>query len=299
MGNKLIGSIMTIVVGVILVGSLLSVVISDYSTSTLIKENEGMPFAEADEDEHTIVVTSSGITADGVDMDMSLFPSGFRYYSIVMADAGFIRIDTTGNQLRVPIPGAGIATYNYSTETVTVTITGDTAVVTTTASETTSTLTDVNVFICPDGDYVMTLKPYLNAESKLYGAGHTGFTTPSATVYVVWTGTMSDLNGTGVGLVPSSSFASYSVDDVTMTADDLGNGLYRTDEVRVNYSLTDTSANEYSVYSSYTYFVAPAEVEYDNPDYLGAQYVGLLGAIVTIAIAGLLIVAVGSFRNRD
>lgn len=275
--------VMILTVCIVIIGGTLAPYVDNVSAETKTYTNEGMPYAAVDDDTHTIVVTDSSIEVDGEEIDQSLFPD-YTSLSIVYADAGFIRLITNSVVVNVTFSGS-TKSFSYSGYTVTITIVGDAATITTTEGSSTATVSDVNYYVATAGDYVLSENPYVNGESVIYGAGSTSFSTPNTVIYTVWSGTIEEISAEVLRTTNGSSVVSST--EVNTTNDT--SNLYRVDSVLVNYTAT-YSGTDYSTTSTYTYFLAPAEVVYDNPDYLGSTNAVILLAIVVITIAALLAV---------
>ncbi len=293
MKNNIIGLTITLAVGILLIGSLLAPTITGITDLTKTYTNEGMPFAEVDDDTHTIVLTSSAITVDGEEIDQSLFPGDYTYYTIVYGSENFIRVNLAGTM--TIFVGENLTNFSYASNTVTVTIVGSTATVTTTSGATTATMTGATHYISTSGNYVMAENPRVNvnSESTIVGAGHTSFTTPNTSIYTTWSGTIDSVTASVIraGNVTTATVSSTEVNTTEVDGD-----LVRIDSVLVNYDVT-ASDTDYDLTSTYTYFLAPASVTYDNPNYIGDGAAALLSTVVIILILAMLVGATHVFRR--
>lgn len=296
--KKLIGLIVTCFIGIILIGSLLSPTIDAYGDKNFTIENTGMPYAAAGED-HVIVVTSDGVTFDGDAVDISLFPAGFTSFTLVYGEESLVRWGAGSNVLTAS-DADGVTNFNIGTATITITITGSTVTVTTTASATTFTASDVIFYMSPKGgDYVLAVNPYVNDESVVYAAGDTFFAGTSGRpgtlrVWVVWQATLDDVTVNAYGF-NGSAYTGIQAPEVTANVENINSNLYRYNSVVFDYTVTatvDDVPTDFLVSSTYTYFLAPATVAYDNPTYLGDEYAGILAALIVIALAAMLILVV-------
>ena len=301
--KHILGLLVAIVIGVIMVGSLLAPTIDTYSDKELTVENTGMPYTEAGGD-HTIILTTDGITYDGEAVDMTQFPGSFNTYTLVYGQESFVRWGIT-NALTAS-DADGLRTFNITAgNTITIVLTETTVTVTTTASSQSFTADDVLYHISPTGgDYVLALNPYVSDDDEVYAAGDTYFTGTGRPapirLWIVWTGELEEITVNANGF-NGSGYTAVAITDTTVNIDNVKSNLYRYDSVVFNYTATATVedvSTDYPLTSTYTYFLAPAEVSYDNPAYLGSEYEGLLGAIVVIAIAGLLLLIVGAVVRR-
>lgn len=293
MENRVIGTVMTVVVSVILIGSLLAVSISDYSEATRTYENDGAPFTLADaEDEtsHTLVLGKDAdgkikITLDGevcANPDFSLYGSA----SVLLGQKSFVRLASGGGATLLGANGS--ATYsnvslgNCLDADITITITGATATVST------YTIPEVLAYISDDGDYRMTKNPMVNEDSTVYAGALNSF--GGSSVGIVLYGALNDL--TTKAVFPSGR----TIGDVDVNLSNDVTNLYTLDNIQVECK--DSGDNVIGT-MTINFLLAPHVITYDNPQYMGAEFVGLLGAILVIAVAGVLITAVGMIRLRD
>ena len=296
--------IITLVVGVIMTGALLAPVTNDYSEATKTIENVGMPYTEAGGD-HTIIVDVDGITFDGETVDMSKFPGNFQTYTLVYGEKSFVRWGAT-NVLTVSDSDV-LRTFNVSSgNTVTITLSGTTVTVTTSASTQSFTANDVLYHISPSGgDYVLSLNPYVSEGDTVYAAGDTYFTTGGSVrpapirLWIVWTGEGDNITISANGF-SGSGYDAVSVADPIVTLNNPTSNLYQYESIVFDWTATATvegESTEYPLTSTYSYFLAPAEVTYDNPNYV-AGGAGLISVIPIIVIVAILMVAVGAVAYR-
>lgn len=287
MKNNVLGLILALVVGVIMVGSLVAPTITALTDETRTYTNEGMPFAEVDGDTHTIVVTSSGISVDGESLDLSLLPGSFTSYTLVYGENSMIRYTTNDVYIQATVMGQNPVRFNYTEGDVTISVTGAAVTVTTTADSTTASLSDAEYYISTSGDYVMSLNPCVTAESEIIGAGYTSFSTPNTMVAAAWSGTIENISAT----VLRATNGNAVVSDTTVNTSAVDGDLVRIDSVLIDYVVTYQNV-DYECTSTYTYFLAPASVTYDNPDYIGSGAAGLLVAVIVMTLIALVLVAV-------
>lgn len=305
MNNKLLAVIITLVVGVILAGSLLVPVINDYSTATKTIENEGMPYAAAS-GEHTIIVTSDGITYDGVPVDVSKFPGSFGSYTLVYGEKSFIR--WASSTVLTVSDDDGLHQISIQDKTITISLNGSSVNVTISGSAQTFTADDVLYHISPSGgDYVLALNPYASTNDKVYAAGDSFFASGDSRpgtirLWIVWTGEVEDITIDAYGYT-GTSFSGVSIDDTpTVNITNPVSNLYQYQSVVFDWTASATVeevTTDYPLQTTYTYFLAPHIVSYDNPGYIGAGSAGILAAIPVLVIVALLIVAVGMVARKN
>ena len=301
MKNNILTLAIVLTVGVILTGSLLMPILSDYAESEKTYTNLGMPFAEVDDSTHTIVVNSDGITVDDTEIDLTLFPGTFPNYSIVYSEHGFVRWDKTNVMYscnKESGSAAVIAQFDCSTNTVTIEISGSTATVS--SSDTTVTprqISDVLCYIAPEGKYTLSLNPYVTDESQMIAGGITVFTNPLVNLYLVWNGTIEEI--TSLVLAVGGGYDATVADpEINTTA--ITTNLVKIDSITFDVELAK-DGNTYDRTATYTYFVVPAKVVYENGAYLGDAESSLIGAIPVLVIISLVLLGVGAIglRNRD
>lgn len=294
MKNNLIGLTVALTVGIILVGSLVVPTITAFTDETRTYTNEGMPFAEVDEDTHTILVTSSGISVDGESLDLSLLPGSFTSYTLVYGENSLIRYTTNDVYIQATVMGQIPVRFNYTEGDVTISITGAAVTVTTTADSTTVSLSDAKYYISTSGDYVMSLNPCVTAESEIIGAGYTSFSTPNTMIATAWSGTIENISAT----VLRTTNGDAVVSDTTVNTSAVDGDLVHIDSVLIDYVVT-YQGTDYECTSTYTYFLAPASVTYDNPDYLGAGPAAILGAVIVVTLVSFVVIASKGFGRDD
>lgn len=291
--NNLLTLAIALTVGVILAGSLLMPVLSDYTTATRTYTNEGVPYASFDGETHTIVLSYDGttttITTDGEPCelpDLNLYGSA----TIVYGSDAIIRIGKTGNVRGFSDSFYGVDATAGNDATIVVTST----VTTLTVGNTTRTvpLTPL-AYIASEGDYRLSLKPCITDDNVIIG----GTTNTSGGHYIntVAVGQINDLTianpfsdlGTGVTIT--------SIDATPTTSAVVGN-LLKIENISFNAELSDSS----EVTAIFSYFLAPASVVYNDPNYLGDANAAILGAIPVLVIVALITMALGSmYLKRD
>lgn len=287
----------TLVVGIILAGSLLMPVLNAYDEPTRTYINEGVPYALIDSEdttEHIIIIKADGVTCDGETIDASAYLTGD--YTLVFGEHSIIRY-SPGNG-RVVFGGSNgpdtssiftdLRTAN-SEETLTVTIVGDE--LTTLNGETTRTVTDNWAYISStEGAYRYCVNPCVTATDRVIGGGVTYSPFSSATV-ICFDGTIEEITAKIARANPAAT-----LDEVRVSTSPVSGNLVKIDAIYFDCTQSDTNKT-----ATYTYFLAPEKITYNNPDYLGAGNSALLGAIPILIIIGLVMLGVGAIavRNRD
>lgn len=292
--TNLITLVITLTIGIILAGSLLMPVVDNSTATTKTILNTGSEFVSADSDDtdtHTIIISMDAdskltITTDGeavVLPDFSLYGAA----SILYGENTFVRVSSAGV---VNVYGrTNASTYGNQTigtasaaNPITISITG------TTATISTYTIPDVQVFIAAEGPYVLTKNPYVLEDSMVF-IGAVNTISGTGIAFDIY-GPLDDLIGKGVW--PNGR----GIGDITPTLSNPTTNLYKVDKIEAE------ATNDGNVFGTMTitYFVAPKEITYDNAEYIGDQYAGILGAIPVLIIAALVVAAAGAlYLKRD
>ena len=294
MNNKLIPLVITLVVGIILAGSLLMPVMNTYDEPTRTYHNEGVPYALVDADdttEHTIVVTADGVTCDDEIIDASAYLTGD--YTLVFGAHSILRYSPANG--RVVFGGSNtedssnvftdLRTAN-SEDTLTITIVGDE--LTTLNGETTRTVTDNWAYVCTEGAYRYCVNPYVTANDRIIGGGVTYSPFSSATI-ICFDGTIEDIDANVARASPAAT-----LNEVRASTTAISGNLVKIDAIYFDCTQSDVDKT-----ATYTYFLAPEKITYTNPEYIGDNYATLLGAIPIMLIIALLVVAVGVVARRN
>lgn len=296
MNNKLIPLVITLVVGIILAGSVLMPVLNDATETERTFLNKGyyeMTYTEADDvsltwdsaDPHKVTVNDAVIdlpaTAD--------LPGPIN---IICGDDWFIRYTGAGLQF-YPSTGSSVnagngvdMTVTASEGTVTITTNADPAV----------TKTAYYTFlyvVSENGAYVMKNTndvAYVHEDSEIYGIGRS--TVTGGYVKIKITGSIS--NGFTATEVGSSAF---TIGDITVnyTTDSAYIDLYKLSSLQFTVTDSDNNANDLT----YSYFIVPASVTSELSNHLTPGQIALIGAIPVLVIVALLVVAVGVVARRN
>lgn len=246
-----------------------------------------------------VTMTAYGHTYT-VDVDVDTGnPAVTSSASLAIGEESVLRLYSTGDL--VVIGASGTVSLGQVSEgnPVSVTVAGD-VLRYTAAGGAAGTSAGMRAYIASDGEMAMSSNPYVVEDSDviLGGYAHDLATTTGDTVSVGYTyaGKVSDPVADAV-LAPVSAGGNAAVS----TEADPELSSVRTDLLRVDGILftTEWSDGGESV-ATYSYFLAPYEVVYSNPEYIGGSNATLLGAVVVIAVVAILMMAVGAIRTgRD
>ena len=297
--KKLLTLIITLVVGIILAGSLLMPVLSSYSDDTKTIENEGSFFATPDGENHTITFTDQNYaTVDGVNVE---YPEGFgtgiqKNATVMVGNDWMLRLENGYARLIAAGPNNVFSQENLA-DGLTATISGTTASITIEDKE--KTLTDLQYYLAPEGDWVLCYNPYIKADTPLFGGIRGQGTNSDGQRYDCFevisgnvTNGFDEETCRGAIFTTPTSFvtvdATYDISTETVATD-----LLKLNTITQNVTFSDNSTATVVI----SYLLAPATITYTNPDDLNQD--ALLSAIPIMVIVALLILAVRAIAYRD
>lgn len=286
--DNTIGIVLVVTVSIIMIGTILASTISAYSEETLTYTNEGVPFVAMDDQEHTMVITNNAgvpiITVDGVEVEQPEYLFS-NQSTVIYGEDGLLRVWKVSDLTRLRVQASERIAVNLND--------GDSATVTFDATN--ITMNNKTVAIKPiaylgNGDYSQLVNPVVKSDSTVIFAGLTEGVGGSNSQYVAicGNGTIDNLTVECVDLVMTDTTITVIDVSADVQTTDLGEGRYKIDDIEITVTFSDSS----TFVAHYSYFLAPESFEYDNPQYMGAQYVGLLAAIMVFTILAVLMVAV-------
>lgn len=292
--KNLIGVFMTITVGVILIGSLLVGVVNGYADEELTYTNDGVSFVAIDDQEHTMIITNNEgtpeITVDGIEVEQPAYAFS-NQSTVIYGEDGLLRVWKVNDLTRLRVQASERIAVNLND--------GESATITFDATN--ITMGNKTVAIKPiaylgNGDYSQLVKPVVKSDSNIILAGLTEGVGGVNSQYVVLCGegTIDNLTVKCVDFTLTDT--SITVTDVSadVQTTDLGNGLYRIDDIVITTTFSDSSTFD----AHYSYFLGPAEFQYNNPNYLGSASAAMLGAVIVVCIVAIMMIAVRAV-NRD
>lgn len=298
--KNLLTLIITLVVGIILAGSLLMPVLSSYSDDTKTIENEGSFFATPDGENHTITFTNQDYaTVDGVNVE---YPEGFgtgtqKNATVMVGNDWMLRLENGYARLIVAGPNNSYFRENLGTDGLTATISGTTVSIAIASSE--KTLTDLQYYLAPEGDWVLCYNPYIKADTPLFGGIWGRGTNSDNRIYDCFEVISGDITN-GFDFEPCRSIifdpdtlvtveSTYKISTETVATD-----LLKLNTITQNITFSDDSTATIVI----SYLLAPATITYTNPDDLNQD--ALLSAIPIMVIVALVAMAAGAlYLKRD
>lgn len=286
-----------VTLGVILIGSLLAPMLSEYTTATKTYTNEGTPYAIFDGESHEIVIAidEGGVISISTDGEACQIPTGFNNTAtIVYAEDGYARIALNGGNTRVFVSNSADGITPTTTKPVTLTIEA-TGITMTNGTTTYESECSPLAYIASEGPYVLTTKPGVAADSTIYLGGTTNYSSGNYIAFVGY-GTTEDITATNAYSSPTSDpTVTISSVSAVATTSKINENIEKID----NVLFTATLSNESTLTGTFTYFLAPATITWDDPDYIGSAGSAILIAIPLMAIAALLLLVVRFFVGRD
>lgn len=305
MDNKILTLCITLVVGVILAGSLLVPVLNSATETERTFENEDYFFTMdkilADDSEtHTIVWEATDpdqLTIDGT----AFYPDWSGSVTVACIESDIVRCLFVGGDYILNVIGVDLvngwgwtdhtsitAEFSNGTMTVTRVISGNTQVKT-------FSYTDAYI-INPTGtgEYVMktpTASAYVLEDSPILGMGLSNFGGSGNNLIRV-SGDVTDLTASVVSTPVSSDI---TIGDLTITSTELTKyrGLYTFDKVEFPVTVEDTTTT-----ITYSYVIVPASVTAELTNHLTPGQIALMSAIPIMVIVALLMVAIGAIAYR-
>lgn len=298
MNNKLITICITLVVGVILAGSVLMPVLNDATTTHKTFTNSGyydMTYTETDELTLAWDYTNPNVATinnESVSLPTTLPGS----VNILCGDDWFLRWNASSLQFYSTASGSVNASVADSTSMSITASNGSMTVTNTASTPVTQTVAYSFMYVIdPDGKYLMKDKDaavLVNGDSEIYAIGRS--TTTGLAIKLKITGTIDD----GFTAEQIGTSSATNIGDVTAnyTAKSGYLDLYELTSLTVPITYGEGD----SVYTAgYTYYIVPAEVTAELSQHLTSGEIALMGAIPVLVIVALLVVAVGVVARRN
>lgn len=316
MDNKLLQVVLAITVGIVLLGGLLTPVISDASTTEKTFTNEGffrMTEISSDDEGTTTITwdytTPYVFTINGVDVTLpfgntsgNIFP-----YTIFATDGWGLRFTASngGNNIDLNLYGSGSSSsllwYATTTDQDTATITLNSGTASFQKNDSTVVTQSYTSVFLPDDKGEFTLKKgtepaYMNKDSLIYSTGRTSatFGQNAFAININLSGNIEN-GATATILAPSG----FTASEVTIASTEVDGyiDLYEFDKATFDITQDSTSITAGAVYSQ---VIVPYQVTAELSQHLDASEIGLLAVIPVLMIVAFLVFAVRIFAgNRD
>ena len=298
--NDLIKLVVGVIVGALMLSAILTPMIHASTDETITIKNEGAYFTTPDEGDHTLVFGFEQVTVDGVTVP---YPIGFgtgsaRNATAIIGTDWMFRLDS--NMLRLLIAGPSQdfkVLGNVRDSEITLTISGDS--LTYTLNDVENTLDGVRYYLAPAGDMVLCYNPYIKEDTQIIGGIRNNSNTAGADVFEIVEGSVQD----GFTATTCRTYISTSTPTTgTFTSEfDVDTTTVTTNLLKLtSINQTATFWNDATADITISYLLAPAEIEYNNPDYVGDNIAQILGVIPILVTVGLILGVVGvAFSRRE
>lgn len=291
--------IIAILIAIIVTCIVLIPIINTLSDETVTVKNEGSYFATPDEGDHTLVFGVEQVTVDGVTIP---YPVGFgtgsaRNATVIVGTDWMFRLDT--NMLRLFVAGPAQdfkALGNVRDSEITLTISGDS--LTYTLNDVENTLNGVRYYLAPAGDMVLCYNPYIKEDTQIIGGIRNNSNTAGADVFEIVEGSVAD----GFTATNCRSYISTSTPTTgSFTSEFTVNTTTVTTNLLKLTSINQTATfwNDATADITISYLLAPAEIEYNNPDNIGGIAGTILAILPVFIVLALLIVIVDTLGIVD
>lgn len=294
MNNKLIPIVMTLVVGIILAGSVLMPVLKD--ATTVHETFDNAPYAYYQMKELEVDDTWTRTDSTWKFNDETLTTASDNKVSVLATDNTAFRQNAYV-----------IGTTQYSTNFVIAEVTAEGIVM---FNEDKPISYTSGYGATPNGDYILktyTDKAYVHGDTNLWVTGITGLPGAANTrdMVIHIEGTINDgvtVTGSPIKNGTTDNFASSDV-VINYTAVDGFEDLYLIESVTFNFTVDflngDDPSETKSGSATYSTFVLPKEITAERTVHLTNGQIALMGAIPVLVIVALLVVAVGVVARRN
>ena len=302
--NRFVAVLLGLFISVIMVGTVFVSTLSPYSQAEKTYENEGVPFALMDDNEHTMVIENVGgvpkYTVDGEIIETNPIYAFNNQSTVIYGEDGYVRVWKVGNVDRIRmavIESSGALAYPVNLnngDSLTITFDNTDIVYSTTDHPDITLPIKPTAYLSNTNDYTQMIKPVVNVDSIIYLAGIVEpiHNDNAQFISVCGFGTIAEDDLTFT-ILPSNVGSGVTVDvsSYEITTIDKGNGLKQIDDIAITFTMSDDTTH----IGHFTYFIAPTEVEYSNPIYVGATLGAIFDILGLVAGIGVLILAVGYY----
>lgn len=310
MNNKLIPLCITLVVGIILAGSVLMPVLNDATKTEETLENTGYYFMDkissSDADTYTIKwdATTPGIlTVNGDDIKVGDWGVTYGMTLTVFAtETDMFRVGpASGVQTLSWIQLRG-STINYAqaNSSFDATIENGTATVYIDDDTTAKTLTYTDAYLisADEADYVMKKAnepAYMLPDSPIYSLGYSVIPNGSGNTNLVLS-VIGNVEDVDIDVVRSSSSGTVTFSDVEIVTTPVAEYVNVVKFDKITFVASEGGVDTDMVYS---YVIVPHTITAELSEHLTPGQIALMGAIPIMVIIALLMVAVGVVARRN
>ena len=299
--------IITLVVGVILAGSLLGPVISDATKTEATLENNGYfnlnKITNTDENTHTIgwdVTNPQVIAIDGENVSVSDWGvASYQQLTIFATESDLIRVNpvSQGQSISwVQIRGNQV-NYAQANSNFSATITQGSATISVDSSPWSLTFSEAYMITPGDGEYTMKKSnetAYMLSDSPIISMGFTQLPYSGGSDNVVF-GIRGTVDGVDVSVVRHSANTTITTSNLEIHKTEASKyvGVSNFDKITFTASNDGTETDV-----TYSYVIVPHKITAELSEHLTPGQISLMGAIPVMVIVALLMAAVGAIALR-
>lgn len=306
MNNKLIPIILTLVVGIILAGSVLMPVLNSATATEKTFDNRDGALFQVEKFDETTEYSFEWVYTDPTHATVNNETVTLSAATVICAtDTFLIRYGqdrTDGYYLQSvggSLNGANGSETNKTTFTISVSGGSLTATIANEgATPTTKTISVTEGYgIVANGSYVMKASnqtAYMLADSPIVAMGLTSLDGVWRNMFQI-TGNVEGVEVTQISPTP----ATYTISNVEVNAESSASyiDLYELQSITFDATLISDTTKVHAC--TYNYFIVPAEVTAELSEHLTPGQIALMGAIPVLVIVALLVVAVGVVARRN
>lgn len=304
MNNKLILTVLTLVVGIILAGSVLMPVLNSATATEKTFDNRDGALFQVEKFDETTEYSFEWVYTDPTHATVNNETVTLSAATVICAtDTFLIRYGQSSSEgYYIQSVGAlGVHGNETNKATLTISVSGGSLTATMAnegATPTTKTISVTEGYgIVANGSYVMKASnqtAYVLADSPIMAMGLT-------TLDGVWfnmfqiTGNVEGVEVTQINPTP----ATYTISNVEVNAESSASyiDLYELQSITFDATLISDTTKVHAC--TYNYFIVPAEVTAELSEHLTPGLIALMGAIPVLVIVALLVVAVGAVARRN
>lgn len=294
MNNKLIPIVLTLVVGIILAGSVLMPVLNDATKTTDEFTNDGFYRMKEISNGDTWMKVSGGAWTYNTDDSISYTNGAFN---MTLGDDWCVRANGTARGTFVS-GGAQDATVVSADDVITISGTGISSSGTTTIS---------GYGACSTGDYILTepsTPVYVNSETQIYATGTTEISTSGSALFHIEGNIKDGVTITAYSLYTTTAYDSIETSNVVINYAPVSGyvDLYELTSITFDVTATKTiegTSTEFTASATYNSYVVDYKVTAELSEHMTPGQIALLGAIPVMVIIALLMAAVGVVARRN
>lgn len=306
MNNKLISIVLTLVVGIILAGSVLVPVLDDATATEKTFDNRDGALFQLEKFDETTEYSFEWVYTDPTHATVNNETVTLSRATVICAtDSFLIRYgQDTSNGYYMQSVGDGLGVvYGTETRKTTLTISASSGTLTATVANEgsdpiirTASITE-GYGIVANGGYVMKASnqtAYMLADSPIVAMGLTLLDGVWSNMFQI-VGNVEGVEVTQINPTP----ATYTISNVEVNAESSASYIDLYELQSITFDATLVSDNTTVHACTYDYFIVPAEVTAELSEHLTPGQIALMGAIPVLVIVALLVVAVGVVARRN